>query len=161
MLKAGCGISGLDDLEPIRLCYLNEILALTPKAARLNNSVHLVPKRAAPLLLAVGGLEGPEYHRQTHALADVWWSRRLRREVFDVRAGAASLFDRLAARGPDERAQPAPREADGADETSDSRRACYGRMLSIGAEATEHASQNPRGRGHDSSQHPRAEIAHQ
>ena len=30
VLKGGCGLSGLYDLEPIRLCYLNDVLALTP-----------------------------------------------------------------------------------------------------------------------------------
>ena len=30
LVKAGCGISGLYDLDPIRLCYLNDVLGLTP-----------------------------------------------------------------------------------------------------------------------------------
>ncbi|MBI2493135.1 MAG: alpha/beta hydrolase [Candidatus Rokubacteria bacterium] len=84
VLKAGCGISGLYDLEPIRLCYLNEILALTPEAARLNSPVNLVPSRSGPLLLAVGGLEGPEYHRQTDDLAAAWRSRGLPCQTLDL-----------------------------------------------------------------------------
>jgi len=72
VVKAGCGISGLYDLEPIRLSYLNEVLQLTPAAARRNSPSHLAPPRQAPLLLAVGGLEGPEYDRQTDALAAAW-----------------------------------------------------------------------------------------
>jgi hypothetical protein len=35
-IKAGCGISGLYDLEPIRLSYLNEVLKLTPEDARVS-----------------------------------------------------------------------------------------------------------------------------
>ncbi|MGH7276070.1 MAG: alpha/beta hydrolase [Candidatus Rokuibacteriota bacterium] len=84
VVKAGCGISGLYDLEPIRRCYLNEILKLSPGAAQVNSPIHHPPVRSGPLLLAVGGLEGPEYHRQTHTLAEVWGSRGLRCEVLDL-----------------------------------------------------------------------------
>lgn len=84
VIKAGCGISGLYDLEPIRLSYLNEVLKLTPEAARRNSPVHCPPRRSGPLLLAVGGLEGPEYHRQSEELAAVWRSRGLLCQVLDL-----------------------------------------------------------------------------
>ncbi len=48
VVKAGCGISGLYDLEPIRLCYLNETLGLTMESARRNSPVHLVPASRRP-----------------------------------------------------------------------------------------------------------------
>lgn len=83
-LKAGCGISGLYDLEPIRLCYLNDDLKLTPEQARRNSPVHAVPARSGPLLLAVGALEGPEYHRQTEELASAWQRRGLACAVLDM-----------------------------------------------------------------------------
>ena len=84
VIKAGCGISGLYDLEPIRLSYLNEVLKLTPEAARRNGPVHCPPPRSGPLLLTVGGLEGPEYHRQTAELAAVWRSRALPCQALDM-----------------------------------------------------------------------------
>jgi arylformamidase len=84
LLKGGCGISGLYDLEPIRLSYLNAILELTPEEAQRNAPVHHPPARSGPLLLAVGAREGPEYHRQTHELADVWRSRGLRCAVVEM-----------------------------------------------------------------------------
>jgi len=71
-LKGGVAISGLYDLEPIRLCYLNDVLALTPEVARRNSPVALPTPRAAALRLALGGDEGPEYHRQTDDLAAAW-----------------------------------------------------------------------------------------
>jgi arylformamidase len=71
-LKGGVAISGLYDLEPIRLCYLNDVLALTPQAARRNSPVTLSAPRAGALILALGGDEGPEYHRQTGDLAAAW-----------------------------------------------------------------------------------------
>ena len=72
VVKGGVAISGLYDLEPIRLCYLNDVLALTPESARRNSPVTLPAPRAGALVLAVGGEEGPEYHRQTAELATAW-----------------------------------------------------------------------------------------
>lgn len=70
-LKGGCSISGLHDLEPIRLCYLNETLGLNENEARDLSPVVLARslKPGAgpglpPLLLTVGEDEGPEYARQ-------------------------------------------------------------------------------------------------
>jgi arylformamidase len=71
-VKGGAGFSGLYDLEPIRLCYLNETLGLTQDQARRNSPVALPPPRAGSLLLAVGDREGPEYLRQTRDLAAAW-----------------------------------------------------------------------------------------
>src|SRR6058998_3158903 len=84
VIKAGCGISGLYDFEPIRFSYLNEVLKLTPETARRNGPVHCPPPRSAPLLLTVRGLEGPEYHRQTEALAVVWRSCALLCQALDM-----------------------------------------------------------------------------
>jgi arylformamidase len=84
VVKGAAGLSGLYDLEPIRLSYLNRVLDLDPEAARRNSPVHLAPARAGPLLLAVGGLEGPEYHRQTAELAQAWHRHGLPCEVMDM-----------------------------------------------------------------------------
>ena len=72
LIKGGCGISGLYDLEPIRLCFLNEDLKLSKKVAERNSPVQLWPAGPAPLVLAVGGEEGPEYLRQSEDLAAAW-----------------------------------------------------------------------------------------
>ena len=84
VVKAGCGISGLYDLEPIRLSYLNQTLGLTMETARRNSPVHLVPAAAGPLLLPLGEKEGDEYHRQTESLAAAWRRRGGRVEVMDM-----------------------------------------------------------------------------
>jgi arylformamidase len=84
VVKAGCGISGLYDLEPIRLSYLNETLGLTAETARRNSPVHLVPATAGRLLLPVGAKEGDEYRRQTESLAAAWRRRDLSVEVMDM-----------------------------------------------------------------------------
>jgi arylformamidase len=84
VVKAGCGISGLYDLEPIRLSYLNDTLGLTVEAARRNSPVHLVPERAGPLLLPVGAREGDEYHRQSETMAAAWRRRGHAAEILDL-----------------------------------------------------------------------------
>lgn len=72
LIKGGCGISGLYDLEPIRLCFLNEDLKLGKEEADRNSPVQLSPAGLAPLVLAVGDLEGTEYLRQSEYLAAAW-----------------------------------------------------------------------------------------
>jgi arylformamidase len=71
-VKSGVGISGLYDLEPIRLCYLNDVLRLSPEDARAHSPIHLVPRHAGPLLLPLGAREGPEYLRQSQEMAASW-----------------------------------------------------------------------------------------
>lgn len=85
IIKGGCGISGIYDLEPIRLCYLNEDLKLTPGEVDRNSPVRIVPKCPAKLLLAVGGLEGPEYLRQSQEMASAWRDQGCDAEVLIMR----------------------------------------------------------------------------
>jgi arylformamidase len=84
LVKGGGAISGLYDLEPIRLCYLNDVLALTAEAARRNSPVHLIPPAPRPLLVAVGEREGSEYHRQVDALVTPWRRHGVACEVLDM-----------------------------------------------------------------------------
>jgi acetyl esterase/lipase len=62
----GClPISGLFDLEPIRLSYLNDKVLLDEADARRNSPIHHVPAHLPPLSVAVGGAELPEMQRQS------------------------------------------------------------------------------------------------
>jgi arylformamidase len=83
-IKGGCAISGLHDLDPIRLCYLNDTLKLTPEEARRNSPIYLAPRTRHPLLIPVGRDEGPEYRRQTETLAAVWQKQGVPCEVLDM-----------------------------------------------------------------------------
>lgn len=58
-------ISGLYDLEPIRLCYLNEKLRLTEASAERHSPLRRLPARRAPVVVAVGAAELPELVRQS------------------------------------------------------------------------------------------------
>jgi arylformamidase len=68
----GCGISGLYDLEPIRLCFLNEDLKLSEETAKRNSPMKQKRTCLSPLLLPVGASEGPEYLRQSNELSEAW-----------------------------------------------------------------------------------------
>ncbi len=68
-VKAGLAISGIFDLEPIRLNYLNTRLKLDADAARRLSPVLHLPSRPAPLLLACGTGELPELQRQSAGYA--------------------------------------------------------------------------------------------
>lgn len=70
LLKGGCAMSGLYDLEPIRLSYLNEVLAIgADEVAALSPVNHLAPRL---LHVAVGGEESEEYLRQTSEFNAAW-----------------------------------------------------------------------------------------
>ncbi len=68
----GLGISGLYDLEPIRRCYLNDVLGMSPQVAHDASPVHSSPTAAGPLLLTYGGDEPGEFDRQQRLLAQAW-----------------------------------------------------------------------------------------
>lgn len=72
LVKAGCGISGVYELEPVRLSFHNADLALTADEAREFSPVFMAPKGGGRLLLPVGGEEGPEFIRQSNDLAAAW-----------------------------------------------------------------------------------------
>ncbi|MFF5926664.1 alpha/beta hydrolase [Streptomyces hydrogenans] len=57
-------LSGVYDLEPLRLTYVNEPLGLTEETARLMSPLHRLPERLPPLVVARGGAETDEFRRQ-------------------------------------------------------------------------------------------------
>jgi len=76
LFRGGLPISGIFDLEPIALNYLNEKLSLDAiEIATLSPLRTLSNKR--PLRLAVGGSELPELKRQSEAFSAAAQSRGL------------------------------------------------------------------------------------
>ena len=71
-VAGGVAISGLFDLEPIRLCYLNDKLRLDPAEAARNSPLLHLPPRAGPLVVTVGLGELPELIRQSAQYAEAW-----------------------------------------------------------------------------------------
>ena len=68
-VQAGLAISGIYDLEPMRLCYVNDKLALDADEAQRLSPLRNGPTRAVPLIVAFGGDELPELRRQSEEYA--------------------------------------------------------------------------------------------
>jgi acetyl esterase/lipase len=67
-VKGGLAISGIYDLEPMRLSYINDKLRLD-EAEQKRNSPILLPSSGKPLYIAYGGAELPELCRQSEDYA--------------------------------------------------------------------------------------------
>ena len=76
-VAGGLAISGIYDLEPIRLNYLNEKLGLDTVEAQRNSPLAHLPTHAAPLVVTVGLDELPELIRQSEEFATAWRKRGL------------------------------------------------------------------------------------
>lgn len=71
-VAGGMPISGLFDLEPIRLSYLNQPLGMDVMEARRNSPIHILPKAAGRLLVTAGGGELSELQRQSIEYFAAW-----------------------------------------------------------------------------------------
>src|SRR6202012_3509598 len=75
-IKGVTGLSGLYDLEPVRLSFNNEKLGLNEKDVAALSPMRHQPRDGTPrVLLAVGSTEGDEFIRQTTELAETWRGR--------------------------------------------------------------------------------------
>ncbi|WP_206955658.1 alpha/beta hydrolase [Trinickia acidisoli] len=63
VVKGACAISGLYDLEPIRLCYLNNAVKLDVREVNDFSPKFHLPSTVLPFILTVGGDESDEFHR--------------------------------------------------------------------------------------------------
>jgi arylformamidase len=71
-VKGGLAISGLFDLEPIRLSYLNDAVRMDEAEAWRNSPLHHLPAKSAPLVVSVGADELPELRRQSEEYYAAW-----------------------------------------------------------------------------------------
>jgi arylformamidase len=76
-VRGGLAISGIYDLEPIRLNYLNEKLRLDPAEAQKNSPLFHLPATASELVIAYGTHELPELCRQSIDYGRAWNERGL------------------------------------------------------------------------------------
>jgi len=85
LVKAALPISGLFDLAPFPYSYLQPALQLTWAEVRRNSpALNPVPQRPAPMIIAVGGDETAEFHRQSDQFAEHWRAGGGRAERLDV-----------------------------------------------------------------------------
>lgn len=68
-VKGGLAISGIYDLEPIRLCYVNEKVRLNPDDVQRLSPLLNLPQRSRPLIVTYGDTELPELCRQSQEFA--------------------------------------------------------------------------------------------
>jgi len=100
LIKGGCALSGLYDLEPIRLSYLNKSVKLNVGSADRFSPINTIPSEAPHLLLAVGGDESSEFHRQQETYARAWRNAGLSCEIIEQTDGHHfDMCDRLGDRG--------------------------------------------------------------
>lgn len=97
VVKGGLSISGIYDLEPLRLSYHQPVLRLAPEDVAALSPRRALPPAAAPLLLAVGGAETEEYLRQQAEFMDAWHAAGHTAKAVDV--PGRHHFDALDAMG--------------------------------------------------------------
>ena len=84
VVRGGLAISGIYDLEPIRLNYLNEKLGLDATEAERNSPLLHLPPMAGELIVAYGSGELPELCRQSIDYAHAWTERGLAGHLMPV-----------------------------------------------------------------------------
>jgi arylformamidase len=77
-VKGAVMTSGMYDLEPIRLSYLNSDLHLCATDVDRFSPLRLEPGAAGPLIVAVGALETAEFIRQAEEFADTLAAKGMR-----------------------------------------------------------------------------------
>jgi arylformamidase len=72
VLKGACLISGLFNLVPVHLSYLNKVLKMDRETAVRNSPVRLEPLATCPIIVAVGEAETTEFNDQSKELVACW-----------------------------------------------------------------------------------------
>jgi arylformamidase len=71
-IKGGIAISGVFDLRPLRSSWLQPTLQLSEESAAAQSPLLNIPKRAAPLLVSVGGEESAAFLAQSQNYLAAW-----------------------------------------------------------------------------------------
>ncbi|RYX96015.1 MAG: alpha/beta hydrolase [Comamonadaceae bacterium] len=72
LIKSAVFMSGLGDLEPVRLSFRNEKLGLTSDVVTQVSLLRQGAPATCPMIVAVGGHETTDYLRQSREVADYW-----------------------------------------------------------------------------------------
>ena len=83
-VKGGCSISGIYELEVMRLSYQQEVLKLDPETVRTMSPLRNLPERAGPLICAVGSEETEEFLLQQDEMVAAWRGSGLDARVVDL-----------------------------------------------------------------------------
>ena len=77
LVKGGCAISGVFDLDPMLATSINADVRLDRAGAARNSPIRHMPDRASPMIAAVGANETDEFVRQSREFAAAWQARGL------------------------------------------------------------------------------------
>lgn len=94
LINGAVPLSGLFDLEPIRLSYLNAELHMDKDESHRNSPIHNIPKWMPPTVVAVGGGETDEFRRQSRIYTDA-----CRDAGFDVSYLEVGQYDHVSVPG--------------------------------------------------------------
>ena len=84
LIKGATFISGLGDLEPVRLSFRNAQLKLNKAMVEAASLLNHAPRATCTLLVAFGAHEMREYHRQGQAVAAHWRRHGLPAQTFKL-----------------------------------------------------------------------------
>ena len=84
LVKGAVFISGLGDLEPVRLSFRNDNLRLDRAAVLRASLLHRQPTVSSPLLVAVGERETDDYKRQAREVVTYWNAKGNQAEYFEL-----------------------------------------------------------------------------
>ncbi|MFQ5775765.1 MAG: alpha/beta hydrolase [Kiloniellaceae bacterium] len=84
LVKGGCSVSGVYELEPLRLSYHQEVLRLDPATVATMSPMRRMPVRSGPLICAVGSEETEEFLRQQDEFVAAWRAAGLEARVVDL-----------------------------------------------------------------------------
>ncbi len=83
-VKGGCSISGVYELEVVRLSFLQDVLSLDSETVQTMSPLRNLPERAGPLICAVGAEETEEFLRQQDEIVAAWRGQGLDARVVDL-----------------------------------------------------------------------------
>ena len=84
VIKGATFISGLCDMEPVRLSYRNALLKFDERAVKRLSLVHQPPTVRCPLLAAYATGDTDEFRRQTREAGEYWRRQGLPTEILEV-----------------------------------------------------------------------------
>ena len=85
LVKGGVTVGGVFDLEPIRLCFLNDILGLDESMVRRESPIHNLPVEQVSLVVAVGEGESSEFLRQSREFASACIDKGISTDLMVIR----------------------------------------------------------------------------
>ena len=95
-VDAGLAISGVFDVEPCRLNYLNEKLQLRAEDVHAMSPVENIPARAVPQTIVYGTKELPEFQRQSRDYHAAWIKEGNRGKLIGLPDDHFSILEELA-----------------------------------------------------------------